>query len=185
MNFRISIECSENITPPFGAGQISGHYPCISIINQSNNFLWGRGGLFQGRFTWLLYFSRNDIFSGFCGYFFSNCIFFIFIIGSGFCSWILRIWNCSSCLLASCLSSLLAASVGRTSPQSWPLLRMMTGWLLSSLSQLGYNFGLLIPSIFLSSSCSLQWLSSSSGQVCQRDTLTKLCNNIHHLQPRP
>ena len=180
MNFRISIE---DITPPFGAGRISGHYSCISIINQSNNFLWGRGGLFRGRgrFTGLLY----DIFSGFCGYFFSNCIIFIFFIGSGFCSWNLRSWNCSSCLLASCLTSLLAASVGRTSPQSWPLLRMMTGWLLSSLSQLGYNFGLLIPSIFLSSSCSLQWLSSSSGRVCQRDTLTKLYNNIHHLQPRP
>ena len=46
--------------------------------------------------------------------------------------------NSSICLgLASCLSSLLAASVGRTSPQSWPLLLVMTGWLLSSLSQLG------------------------------------------------
>ena len=125
MNF---LESSENITPPFWAGPISiGHYPCIWIIYQ------GWGG-----FTGLLYFfSRNDIFRGFGGFFFSNCITFIFFIGSCFCSWNLRSWNCSSCLLASCLSSLLAASVGRTSPQSWPLLRMMTGWLLSSLSQLG------------------------------------------------
>ena len=35
------------------------------------------------------------------------------------------------------MSSLLAASVGRTSPQSWPLLLVMMGRLLSSLSQLG------------------------------------------------
>ena len=43
----------------------------------------------------------------------------------------------AACLLASCLSSLLAASVGRTFPQSWPLLLVMVRWLLSSLSQLG------------------------------------------------
>ena len=35
------------------------------------------------------------------------------------------------------MSFLLAASVGRTSPQSWPLLLVMMGRLLSSLSQLG------------------------------------------------
>ena len=91
---------------------------CITSFNKvifdyDGSYFWGRG---RGwRYYNLICWGRGWLRNLFGGrgcltgihYFFSNSIFIIIFIDSGFCSWSLGIWNCSSCLLASCLSSLL------------------------------------------------------------------------------
>ena len=85
MNF---LESSENVKPPFRAGPISGHYPCIWIIN---NFFWGRGVSSEGGQD----FSTSSVGTTFSSVsaatssVTSNCVLIISFIGSGFCSWIL------------------------------------------------------------------------------------------------